>query len=541
MKQLLARLWNTWNEEQDPLFERKLLLLALGAVFAWGLLAHAYGFLNGNFSHDGLNAIFANGVEVYWKMQLGRLGTVAYRRVLRGRLNLPWLLGMLSLLWTGLAAYLTVKLLRLRRPAAVVLVSGVLIVNLSTIAMGGTYLYEMDMNLFAVLLAALAVFLWDRYGWPGSLVGALLVTGVLSFYQSLLSVVIGLVMLRCIRRLLDGERFSAVFFPGLRSLLMLALGGGLYAMILRHMVETRGIPVDTGSYNSVFRAMERAEGSPGLLDTLGDVYRSFSAAFFDRAAAHLSSPALCLHVLLAVLAAALLLLFLARGKTGWAEKLLLLALAALLPLGLNVARLFSGRDGHDLMKYAFWLSYLLPLLLADAGMLPLPKVRRVAWIAAALMVGLLLWSGVYTANAVYVKKDLEQKATLSLMTRVLGRIEDREGYVPGETELVFVGANGTLNPALYGFSTYADITGAEAVSAIPGSFSAYYYNAYRAYFTYVLNTRVRLADDAVWDTMQSDERVLAMPAYPARDCIRELDGVWVVKLGEPRTETEAAA
>jgi len=531
MNQFLSKLRGAWEDEANPQREKRLLLLALGCVFGWGLLAHAYGFLNGSFSHDGLNAIFADGVEVYWKMQLGRFGAVIYRRLIRGRLHLPWLLGMLSLLWTGLAAYLTAKLLRLRRPAAVALVSGVMIVNLSTIAMCGSYLYEMDMNLFAVLLAALAVFLWDRFDWPGTVLGALLVTGVLSFYQSLLAVVIGLILLRCIRRLLDGERFALVFFSGLQSLPMLVIGGGLYTLLLRHMERTRGVPFNTGSYNSVFRAMERTEADPRLFDALGDVYRSFAAAFFDSGASHLNARTLWLHVLLAALAAALLLLFLARGKTGRTEKLLLLVLTALLPLGLNVARLFSGRDGHDLMKYAFWLSYLLPLLLADAEALPLPRAAKAGRAAAALMAALLLWGSVYTANAVYVKKDLEQKATLSLMTRVLGRLENTEGYVPGETELVFVGANGALNPELYGFSTYADITGADAVSAIPGSFSTYYYNAYRAYFTYVLNTRVLLADDAAWDAMQTDERVLAMPVYPAQGCIRELDGLWVVKLG----------
>ena len=45
---------------------------------------------------------------------------------------------------------------------------------MATVAMTTTYLYEMDANLFAVLLGVLAVFLWDRYGWPGTLPGALL-------------------------------------------------------------------------------------------------------------------------------------------------------------------------------------------------------------------------------------------------------------------------------------------------------------------------------------------------------------------------------
>ena len=42
-----------------------------------------------------------------------------------------------------------------------------------------------------------------------------------------------------------------------------------------------------------------------------------------------------------------------------------------------------------------------------------------------------------------------------------------------------------------------------------------------------------MADTATWRALQNDERVEAMPAYPARDCLQTLDGVLVVKLGEP--------
>ena len=133
----------------------------------------------------------------------------------------------------------------------------------------------------------------------------------------------------------------------------------------------------------------------------------------------------------------------------------------------------------------------------------------------------------------YVKKDLEQEATLSLMTRVLGRIEAEPDYVPGETPLVFVGADQTLYPQIYGFEAYYDITGAEYPSAVPYSECFYYYNAYKAYFRYVLNTRAKMADTASWRALQSDERVQAMPAYPAQGCLKDVDGVLVVKLGEP--------
>ena len=45
----------------------KRLWLCLLATLVWGLVAHAYGFLNGNFSHDSLNAFYATDAENWIK------------------------------------------------------------------------------------------------------------------------------------------------------------------------------------------------------------------------------------------------------------------------------------------------------------------------------------------------------------------------------------------------------------------------------------------------------------------------------------------
>lgn len=509
---------------------KRLLLRCLALTFFWGLLAHAYGFLHDSFSHDMLNALYADGVEVYWKMQLGRFGTVLYRRLVRVPLGLPWLLGLLSLAWLSLALFLTARLFSLRTPLALCLTAGLLTVNLSVISMTASYLYEMDMDMLALLGAVGAVFLWARCGWPGVLLGAVLLAGTLSLYQSFLSAALVLALLWCLLRLFEGARFREVFVPGLRSLVMFALGGGLYYALLRLMARVKDIWLDTGTNNSVYQVFAAGQDAPNLWERLGLVYQGVGGAFFDPAASHLSRAALVCNAALAALTLALLLRFLLRRDRGWAEKLLALALLALLPLGANVSRLFSEKPAHDIMKYAFWLLYLLPLLLLRGAP---PRLVRPARLLAAALALLLLWDGVQTANAVYVKKDLEQDATLSLMTRVLARVEAEPGYVPGETELVFVGADAALNQSVYGFESYADITGAEHPSAIPFSGASYYYNAYAAYFRYVLNTRAALAGAEAWTAMQGDARVAAMPAYPAAGCIRELDGLWVVKLGEP--------
>ena len=142
------------------------------------------------------------------------------------------------------------------------------------------------------------------------------------------------------------------------------------------------------------------------------------------------------------------------------------------------------------------------------------------------------WNQVHGFTAEDVKKDLEASATLSLMTRVLAAVEQNPDYVPGETPLAFVGVSEQLNDAIYGFADYGRITGAEGGSAIPAAHAEYYYNAYAAYFRYILNNPAVFCPHDKWNALQGDPAVAALPCYPTPGCMQLRDGVLVVKLGE---------
>ena len=147
------------------------------------------------------------------------------------------------------------------------------------------------------------------------------------------------------------------------------------------------------------------------------------------------------------------------------------------------------------------------------------------------MVFVILLSNIQTANVLYTRKQLEQDACLSLMTRVVARLEAREDYIPGETELVFFGVSEELNEKMPGFENTYDIGGGENSSPLVKSVVTYYYNVYAAFFRYILNNPAVVAPNDVWNTLQEDARVEEMPCYPAEGCMQMIDGVMVVKLG----------
>ena len=520
-----ATITDCWRDGLSRDEQKRLLLLSFGAVFFFGLAAHAYGFLRAGFSHDMLNALVVEPVETYWKMQLGRPGIVLYRRTVRGLIAAPWMLGLLSLFWLSLSCFLTAKLFQIRNPWFVVLTGGILAANLSTSAMTATFLYEMDADCIALLRGVAAVLLWDRGRWPGALIGALFIAACTGTYQSMVSIPITLVMLLSIAALLRGEAFRPVFRKGLRALAMLALGGLVYWLGVRLMCSWKGINLALDSYNNVSQTAALT-----LPERILHAYRTWAWAFWNPARAHVEKPVLVLNVLLPLLAGIPLLHWLCGKGTGAAEKLLLAILILLLPLGMNTAQLAFSMNVHELMKFAFWLFYLLCLL--PVFLVPPEKQPRLFRVIASILVLLLLGANIQTANVVYTRKNLEQNATLSLMTRVLSRLDSEPDYRAGETTLVLVGISPELQEKMPGFESTYDIVGCEESSPIEKAHASYNYNAYAAYFRYILNNPAVMADSGTWNRMQKDPRVKAMPSFPEEGCMQKIDDLFVIKMGD---------
>lgn len=143
------------------------------------------------------------------------------------------------------------------------------------------------------------------------------------------------------------------------------------------------------------------------------------------------------NMALLLLAAATLLWILATKIKQNSTRLLLLVLFFLFPFGINVVYFISKGMEHTLMTFSFGLLYLLAVLFLQE--LPHNKTQKFLRYAAYAAMGLGIWCNVIYANQSYLKVALEEKATDALMVRVVGRLEQTEGYVPGETPIAVVG------------------------------------------------------------------------------------------------------
>ncbi len=502
-------------------------------TFFWGLLAHAYGFLHDAFSHDSLNALYAGAIEETWKIQIGRVFVPAYRAITRGPIALPWLIGLLSLLWISFAVFIIVRLFHVNNKATILLIAGVFATNITVIAGAATYIYELDINMFALFLSTLAVYLWRQYRW-GFLPGALFITITLGLYQAYFSVSVVLILFVFMMDLLNAVSFKLVLQRIIKVIGMVFGGAALYLVALSLFNKLTGASMNTGTYNSVASVSSLFQSS--ALDYFVPTYLYWIKSYFSLSVSRYPSYfAFAIHVMLAAIVSLFLLSILLEKKMHTARKVFLLVLGVFIPLGMDLFYIVSRGMVHTLMTFSFWLVYLLVLLFVnwrvDHGISQKwPALWKYIRGCAFFLIAIIILSNVQIANTIYLKKDLEQSATLSLMTRVVYRMEETNGYVPGETPVVFIGVSDQINSSMPGFDSYNKIMGAGLSQAITQSTSTYYFNIYEAYFKYVLKNPAIMADDKVWTSYQTDREAIEMPCFPASGCTKIEDGVLLVKM-----------
>lgn len=506
---------------------RKELGFCMAAVFGWGMAAHGYMFLDNNVSHDSLNEFHAEILGNSIKMGSGRIFTSIYRDLLGNDVTLPWLAGLMSLIWIGLAVFLVTRLFQVKSRTTICLIAGIFATNIAVSATAATYIHDLDSYMFSMLCAVAAVYLWKcwKYGW---LLGAGMLALSIGIYQAYLFVAIGLVMIDCIMRLLRDERFASVVGSGLKAIGMILLGGGLYYASMRGLLHAAGATLVKGDYNSMDLILYQSPMN--ILRLLGGAYADWFKRLFYAGSAYPGVLVKGITLLFFAVVSIGVGAGIARKEMGLWERLLLLALLGLLPLGTNLICAMMIRRNHDLMSFSVFLFYLLALLIGD-WLKENGKFRTIGCVTrnlCALLMAVLLFGNVRFSNGLYLKKDLEYDAYLSLMTRVVGRLEAEEGYIPGETPVIFVGTPDNRIDIMPGFKDYWDVIGMISTDVIYTP----EVSRYRAYFDYVMGLPICLADQELWNTVSKSTMAQQMPCYPAEGCLQFQDGVLVMKLGQ---------
>lgn len=497
------------------------------AIF-WGvvccLMAHLYSWTNGMFNHDSL-LIYQN--DVGWQASLGRYLNPLYV-LIRGRETAPLTIGIVSTLCLVASVVLVLHVLDIRSDLGVFIVAVALTTNSTVTLSSASFLYMLDVFCLSLLCAVFAVWV-SKQGDRGWLIAIPFVTVSLGLYQSYLQVCVTLHLLDAIRGILVGEDIRSVLLRGMRAAITILLAGLLYILLFNVALAVLAIePAQTANSVSSLTQLSLAQLPAFLVDA------------YTMPLRWLAQPMTSHHYLVSLIYLSSIgsgiagtVVVARRNKLNRTGCMLLGTLILLLPLGMNFVWILSQGYVHALMFYAIYLSFVAVALALDLACPPVADasagraVRRVGTAAAVLV----LSCNVMFSNTIYLSKALQERATLSLVTRILDRIEQTDGYVPGETRVAFVG-NLYKNPTVAHRPGYFRDA---YMSSFPGceqEVTVTYYGAWENYFRNYLGYNHDMLSEDEACTLGSDERIATMPVFPAAGSVATVDDVVVVKLSD---------
>ena len=182
------------------MIDQNLLKHSFLSVFTLGFIAHGYCLSNILISHDSLSEFYSS--NTWPKAYLGRIFYGPYIALTRGRIALPWLNGILALCWITLAVYLVLRIYNIKKLSYIILISGIFVTNPTVYALMATYIHDLDVDMFSMMLSVIAIYLWSRAIKKNNkkkflllLVGGGVLSVALGIYQSYISLAITLIII----------------------------------------------------------------------------------------------------------------------------------------------------------------------------------------------------------------------------------------------------------------------------------------------------------------------------------------------------------
>jgi len=503
------------QDERSRLFVR-----SAASVCFWGIITYFYAFLNFTLSHDSLNEIESPGK---WKIMLGRFMSPVYHRFVRGEMTIPWLSGVLSLMFLSLAVYVLARAAKTQDTAEVFLAAGLLVTSPAVFTLAGTYISDMDANMMGILLSFASVWAWRSGKKLLLLPGALCLSAAVGLYQSYLSVAVVLVMAFSILDLSDGKKPQWVFLRGMEAIAMFAVGMLAYVIMMKATCWLTNLELASGGYNSLTNIFSE-ETYSDLSVNFFRAYEDFKRTLLFKKFGHINRVSIAQLVVYGGTICALVYRSI-KNRISVLSVCMMIALLGLLPVGVHLSMLANKGYAHDLMKCGM-ISVSMLALLAVGSLRK--EIKPVRWCALLVMgcMAYVSWQYVVDANQLFMKKDMNRQASLSMMTRVTEDIEEYEGYVRGETPVMFTG---TLNHQLNTWTVIPMIsgyTGDENMTQISQEY------IYPIYYQYIMQLPIKLCDEQRKTELLEDEQVKQMPVYPQSGSIQMVEDTLVVKMGE---------
>ncbi|MBR1407481.1 MAG: glucosyltransferase domain-containing protein [Clostridia bacterium] len=499
-------------------------------IFILMLLAHGFRFFELAYSDDSVQIVQSTSTD--WKISIGRWAQPFYWKI-RGDIAAPWLMAVLACIFLALSATITIKIMGIRSRWGMLLLCLALTANPTMSYLNSTFIMETDTYMLALLLAVLSVSAWKRWR-GGFLLSACFICISTALYQSYIGCAAVLMLAVLAKSAIEESwGWKKLLGKGITALAALLGGLVLYKAGMDVFLARAGLDA-ANSYNSPVNV-----GNLTLkkIPTLLKKTYLYPFRYLSNPLTHLRRLSGVLYLAFILLTLVCLVLILLKRRPKPAQLLFALLFTAFMPLGMNMVYFISGGWAHSLMIYAYFLAAAYPVWLLEKCDAEIS--RSVVLPIGSLFISVVLFfNNMVFANQMYVRRDLEFQSTLSLATRIIDRIEQVDGYKPGQTQVALMGTlyDSPLTMRRPGFE-HLDGNGTVGLLDGYGTNNDNYYAIcnpamYPWYFWQVLGYPLNLVDDFTHDQLAKDPEIRNMPVFPTEGCIQWKDGeTLILKIG----------
>jgi len=408
-----------------------------------GFLVHAFMMTHVLPNHDGLSLIIHDLGHV---VNQGRW-FLAYVSGISSPIGMPWVNGLLSIVYIAIAACLVVSSLKIYHTVYCILVAG-LMVSMPSVACLFPYMQSSAPILFAMMLSCLAAFWADRYKY-GFILAVVPLTLSLGCYQAFYGVTAGLMIIILIFEILyNCTSWQKTFLKSLRFLASLSAGMIFYFVMVRITMPSSGLT----TYQNIDKMGHIS--FPELLSRISNAYAFVFQYFLKNERGFHFHPYMAIIFAISFFICGVLLVMLCKRQKIFKQPVkpaLLILLFLLLPLGCNLIFIVGARVVHDAMIYG--VSILLIFLLTVAASCDLfseslgnkYKMARLqhtfvnisCWFITAAVTA-CLYNYFIFSNKAYLKIYFSYEQAYAQSVSLISHIQGIDGYTL-DKEIVMVG------------------------------------------------------------------------------------------------------
>ncbi|SCY10750.1 Glucosyl transferase GtrII [Lachnospiraceae bacterium XBB2008] len=501
-------------------------------TFIIGFISYGYVLTNYSPTHDGYMMVKTNQI---WELSIGRFCVLWYGR-LRGLIEAPWLLGILSLIYIGLAVYMAMELLEIPFDIwRTVIVSSVFLLNIAFISNAGVYIYCWDVYALALLFSVASAYLMLNVGgkmkqWYSRATvyaaAVLLLALSMGMYQAYFPVAAGLCVIYFCKEVIDKKDLKKIYARAAISVGWLVISGIVYYLILKICQRI----YNTQPYSGAYESLDNIEKlSPaGIIKSVPTCYKQVLKYFF-KDNLYDSRVLPYLNIALIVLGALVWISVIVRHVEGIHRRILIVALLMIFPLAINSVSLLTRGTLLQLMTWSYQLFYiaaLYPILYRHQEVqIPGTSGNVRVFIPVLVLIILISCGVIRYANDLFYYQKLVGDGTQTQMNGIIYDMERTEGFDASVNPVILVGDIPTALSGEYDFKeVFVQTCGVGYGTTVT------YNSNFEWYARYVMGKNYNFhPEPEVIQQVAADTNIESQPCYPDNGYCTMVDDCLIVR------------